>query len=141
MLESGGGALGKILPLYYSFAGGVVGSGKNWFSWIHRDDLVGLITEALRNPKYSGVVNGTAPNPVRFAEFCEQVAKATNRPNLLPVPGFVVRILLGEGATVVLDGQKVLPKCVVPPLDITPATASVVQPPPPPALVQMKHSG
>lgn len=112
VLEKDGGALGKILPLYYSFTGGCVGSGRNWLSWIHRDDLVGLISEALRNPKYAGVVNGTAPSPVRFAQFCEEVARATDRPNALPVPGFVVRILLGEGATVVLDGQKVLPKCV-----------------------------
>lgn len=72
---------------------------------------VNLIVEAMRNPKYSGVVNGTAPAPVRFGDFCAEVAKAANRPNLLPVPGFVVRLLLGEGATVVLDGQKVLPKC------------------------------
>lgn len=110
VLDKDGGALAKILPIFYAYGGGPIGSGRQWFSWIHRDDLVELILAALRNPAYSGAVNGTAPYPVRFGQLCEAVAAATNRPNLLPVPGFAIKLLLGEGATVVLDGQRVLPK-------------------------------
>jgi NAD dependent epimerase/dehydratase family enzyme len=78
---------------------------------VHRDDLTRLVCEALREPaKYEGVVNGVAPTPVTMAGLCESVAEATGRPNWLPVPGFALRAALGEGAAVVLDGQKVLPK-------------------------------
>ena len=70
-----------------------------------------LIVAALREPeKYAGVINGVAPEPTTMGGLCDSVAAATNRPNWLPVPGFAVRALLGEGATVVLDGQRVLPK-------------------------------
>ena len=111
VLEKGGGALGKILPVFQLYAGGPLGSGKQWLSWIHRDDLVGLIMAALTEPeKYAGVINGTAPEPTTMGGLCEAVAEATGRPNWLPVPGFALKAILGEGATVVLDGQKVLPK-------------------------------
>lgn len=114
VLEKGGGALGKILPVFQLYAGGPLGSGKQWLSWIHRDDLVGLIKAALEDPaKYAGVINGTAPEPTTMGGLCEAVAEATGKPNWLPVPGFALRLLLGEGATVVLDGQKVLPKKAV----------------------------
>lgn len=111
VLEKGGGALGKMLPIFQLYAGGPLGSGKQWLSWIHRDDLVGLIMAALEDPvKYRGVVNGTAPEPTTMGGLCEAVAEATGKPNWLPVPGVALKLILGEGATVVLDGQKVLPK-------------------------------
>mmetsp|Transcript_10597 Transcript_10597/g.25965 ORF Transcript_10597/g.25965 Transcript_10597/m.25965 type:complete len:367 (+) Transcript_10597:169-1269(+) len=111
VLEAGGGALGKILPIFQLFTGGPLGSGKQFVSWIHRDDLVALIIAALKRPyTYAGVVNGTAPVTTTMTGLCEAVAKSTNRPNWLPVPGFALKLILGEGATVVLDGQKVLPK-------------------------------
>ena len=111
VLEKGGGALGKILPLFYLYSGGPVGSGTQWVSWIHREDLVDIMIMALKNPKkFKGVVNGVAPEPTTMNGLCEAIAKATNRPNWLPAPGLAVRILLGEGATVVLDGQKVVPE-------------------------------
>jgi len=111
VLEKGGGALGKILPIFQLFAGGPLGSGKQWLSWIHRDDLVGIIMAALKDPAtFSGVLNATAPEPTTMGGLCDAVALALNRPNWLPVPGFAVKALLGEGATVVLDGQRVLPK-------------------------------
>eukprot|EP00897_Mesotaenium_endlicherianum_P009131 jgi/Mesen1/8246/ME000444S07395 len=109
VLDRDGGALAKMLPIFKLFAGGPLGSGQQWFSWVHRDDLVSLIVEALRNPSYSGVVNGTAPNPVRMAELCSQLGAALGRPSWLPVPSTALQLVLGEGATVVLEGQRVLP--------------------------------
>ncbi|GAV73363.1 Epimerase domain-containing protein/DUF1731 domain-containing protein [Cephalotus follicularis] len=109
VLGKDGGALAKMIPLFMVFAGGPVGSGKQWFSWIHLDDLVSLIYEALRNPSYQGVINGTAPNPVRFVELCNQLGNALGRPSWLPVPDFALKAVLGEGAAVVLEGQRVVP--------------------------------
>lgn len=110
VLDKDGGALAKMLPIFKLYAGGPLGSGKQWFSWVHRDDLVSLIIEGLKNPSFEGVVNGTAPNPVRFSEMCSQLGGVLGRPSWLPVPDFAVKALLGDGAYVVLDGQKVLPK-------------------------------
>ncbi|KAK9677791.1 hypothetical protein RND81_11G167400 [Saponaria officinalis] len=109
VLGKEGGALAKMIPLFMMFAGGPIGSGRQWFSWIHLDDIVNLIYEALSNPAYEGVINGTAPNPVRLAEMCEHLGNAMGRPSWLPVPDFALKAVLGEGATVVLEGQKVLP--------------------------------
>ncbi|RVW93386.1 Epimerase family protein SDR39U1-like, chloroplastic [Vitis vinifera] len=109
VLGKDGGALAKMIPLFNLFAGGPLGSGKQWFSWIHLDDIVELIYEALSSPSYTGVINGTAPNPVRLAEMCDHLGNAMGRPSWLPVPDFALKAVLGEGASVVLDGQKVLP--------------------------------
>ncbi|KAJ1407402.1 hypothetical protein SESBI_24328 [Sesbania bispinosa] len=109
VLGKDGGALAKMIPLFKMFAGGPLGSGKQWFSWIHLDDIVNLIYEALSNPSYKGVINGTAPNPVRFSELCDQLGYVLGRPSWLPVPDFALKAVLGEGASVVLEGQRVLP--------------------------------
>ncbi|KAE9616482.1 hypothetical protein Lal_00035100 [Lupinus albus] len=109
VLGKDGGALAKMVPLFMMFAGGPLGSGKQWFSWIHLDDIVNLIYEALLNPSYKGVINGTAPNPVRLSELCEQLGHVLGRPSWLPVPDFALKAVLGEGASVVLEGQRVLP--------------------------------
>ncbi|CAI5984910.1 unnamed protein product [Closterium sp. NIES-65] len=108
--DKGGGVLGKMLPIFQLFAGGPLGTGQQWMSWVHRDDLVALIIETLRNKEFTGVLNGTAPSPARMAQFCEALGSAIGRPSWLPVPNFAVQTLLGEGAMVVLDGQRVLPK-------------------------------
>jgi hypothetical protein len=92
------------------FAGGPIGTGRQWFSWIHREDLVNLIVAAINNPNMAGVYNATAPNPVRMAQFCQVLGEVMNRPSWLPVPEFVLELLLGDGAKVVLEGQQVLPK-------------------------------
>lgn len=105
-----GGAIAKMLAPFKLFAGGPIGSGRQWFSWIHREDLVNLILESLRNPEITGVFNATAPNPVRMGEFCQTLGKVLNRPSWLPVPGFAMEALLGDGAIVVLEGQEVLPR-------------------------------
>jgi uncharacterized protein (TIGR01777 family) len=105
-----GGALAKMIPLFKLFAGGPLGTGKQWFSWIHREDIVNLILFALTQPDVEGVLNATAPNPVRMSELCQAIGEILNRPSWLPVPSFVPEALLGEGAKVVLEGQQVLPK-------------------------------
>ncbi|GMH18160.1 hypothetical protein Nepgr_020001 [Nepenthes gracilis] len=109
VLGKDGGALAKMIPLFMMFAGGPLGSGSQWFSWIHLDDIVDLMYEALSNPSYKGVINGTAPNPIRLAEMCDHLGNVLGRPSWLPVPGFALKAVLGEGACVVLEGQKVLP--------------------------------
>ena len=105
-----GGALGKMIGPFKVFAGGPIGSGKQWFSWIHRDDLVSLICQAVEREDMSGVYNATAPNPVRMEKLCQTLGEVMNRPSWLPVPDFVLEVLLGDGAIVVLEGQRVLPK-------------------------------
>jgi hypothetical protein len=108
-----GGALGKMIPPFKLFAGGPIGSGRQWFSWIHVEDLVSLILEALTKPEIEGVYNATAPNPVRMADLSQTLGQAMNRPSWLPVPNFAIEALLGDGAMVVLEGQQVLPKRTV----------------------------
>jgi uncharacterized protein (TIGR01777 family) len=105
-----GGALAKMLPPFRMFAGGPLGSGQQWFSWIHRDDLVNLMLRALTQSDMAGVFNATAPYPVRMAEFCQTLGEVMHRPSWLPVPNFALEMLLGDAAQVVLEGQQVLPK-------------------------------
>ncbi len=105
-----GGAIAKILPPFKLFAGGPIGSGRQWFSWIHRDDLVNLILKAITDPTMTGAFNATAPTPVKMADFCSQLGAAMNRPSWLPVPAFALEALLGDGAQVVLEGQEVQPQ-------------------------------
>ena len=108
VLESDGGALGKMLPVFKIGLGGPIGDGMQWMSWIHRSDLCKLINKALVDKKFSGVFNAVAPEPVLMKDFSKILGKCLNRPNLLPVPGAVLKILLGDGAKVVLEGQKVI---------------------------------
>ncbi|AFY34660.1 TIGR01777 family oxidoreductase [Calothrix sp. PCC 7507] len=108
-----GGALSKMITPFKLFAGGPIGSGRQWFSWIHLDDLVDLILQALTKPEIEGVYNATAPNPVRMADLSQTMGQVMNRPSWLPVPAFALEALLGDGAKVVLEGQKVIPKRVL----------------------------
>jgi uncharacterized protein len=105
-----GGALGKMIMPFKLFAGGPIGSGRQWFSWIHIDDLVNLILQALTKPEIEGVYNATAPNPIRMVDLCQTLGQVMHRPSWLPVPAFALEALLGDGAIVVLEGQQVLPK-------------------------------
>ncbi len=105
-----GGAIGKMLAPFKLFAGGPLGDGRQWFSWIHIDDLVEAIVSALENPDYTGAYNATAPQPVRMNQLCDTLGAVLQRPSWLPVPEFALEILLGDGAKVVLEGQKVLPE-------------------------------
>ena len=110
VLAADGGALGKMLPIFRAGFGGPIGSGQQWMSWIARADLCGLIAAALTDSSLKGTYNTTAPNPVRMREFCSELGRALKRPNLLPVPGPILKLLLGDGAAVVLEGQRVKPQ-------------------------------
>lgn len=109
VLGTDGGALPRMLLPYRLFAGGPIGPGTQWISWIHWEDLVGLILFALHTPTISGPMNGTAPNPVTMNEFAVTLGRVLRRPSFFPVPSPLVRFALGAGATVVLDGQRVRP--------------------------------
>jgi uncharacterized protein (TIGR01777 family) len=106
-LGTDGGALAKLVPLFSVGAGGIVASGRQWYSWIHIDDLVGIYLHAIDGA--SGALDGTAPNPVRNADFTKALGAALHRPTLFPAPAFAVGLVLGEGAVVVTEGQRVLP--------------------------------
>lgn len=110
VLGQGGGALAKMLPLFKFGLGGPLGSGKQWVSWIHIDDVVGLYVSLLENPKCAGVFNGTAPEPVTMKELSNALGRAVHRPALFPAPAPMLRLTLGEVADVLLTGQKVLPR-------------------------------
>ena len=110
VLGKGGGALAKMVTPFRAFGGGPVGSGKQWTSWIHLDDLISLYLFALDDARCTGPINGTAPNPVTMKELAAALGRALHRPSWLPVPQLAVRALFGEGATVLLDGQRVLPR-------------------------------
>lgn len=109
VLGKGGGALEKMLPPFKMFVGGRIGSGQQWMSWIHLDDLVGIIQHALVNP-VNGPFNGTALNPVTNAAFTSELAATLGRPAVFPVPGFALKAMFGEMAEMLLGGQRVLPK-------------------------------
>ena len=107
VLAKDGGALGKMLPIFRAGIGGPIGDGQQWMSWIHRTDLCNLIIESLKNSSFSGVLNGVAPNPVRMNEFAYSLGKTLGRPSLISVPGPILKLILGDGARVVLEGQNV----------------------------------
>ena len=102
-----GGAIGKMITPFKLYAGGPIGSGRQWFSWIHIDDLVNLYLKALLDSSMHGVYNGTAPEPVRMKDLADTLGSVMDRPSWLPVPDFAIEALLGDGAVVVLKGQKV----------------------------------
>jgi uncharacterized protein (TIGR01777 family) len=113
VLESDGGALKQMVTPFKFLLGGPIGSGRQWFSWIHRDDLVGIIKFALEDDSVTGPVNGTAPEPVRNREFAAALGKALNRPSSFAVPAFAVKMTLGELGEVLLTGQRVIPEKIL----------------------------
>jgi len=110
VLAQEGGALSKILPPFKMFAGGPLGSGRQGFSWVHIEDVAGALRFILENSSLSGPVNLTAPNPVSMKEFCSTLGQVLRRPSWAPVPAFALKLLLGEMAGMLLEGQRVLPK-------------------------------
>jgi uncharacterized protein (TIGR01777 family) len=110
VLSKEGGALQKMLTPFKLGVAGKLGSGKQWFPWIHIEDIVGIFRLALLNASLSGAINGTAPEPVTNAEFTRELAGALGRPAFLPVPEFGLRALMGEMAEVLLSSQRVIPK-------------------------------
>ncbi|HEV2447421.1 MAG TPA: TIGR01777 family oxidoreductase [Candidatus Sulfopaludibacter sp.] len=109
VLDKRGGALARMLPPFKMGAGGRLGNGQQWQSWIHLDDLVGLYRLALETP-LKGAINGVAPYPVTNADFTKALASALHRPAVFPVPSFGLKLLFGEMAEVLLASQRVQPK-------------------------------
>jgi uncharacterized protein (TIGR01777 family) len=103
-----GGALKRMLPPFRAGLGGPLGSGQQWMSWVHVDDLANLFRHAAENP-VRGAVNGTAPHPVTNSEFTSQLAKQLHRPAIFRVPGLALRVMFGEMAQILLSGQRVVP--------------------------------
>lgn len=104
-----GGLLEKLVPLFKAYLGGPVGSGRQWFSWIDQSDQLAAFLFLLEHPELEGILNFVSPRPVRNAEFARALGEVLQRPAILPVPAFAVRLALGEFATVALSSQKVLP--------------------------------
>jgi uncharacterized protein len=107
VLGAGGGVLGKLLPIFRLGLGGVIASGRQWYSWIHLEDQIGIYLLAIDGA--AGALNAVAPNPVTNREFTHALAAAVSRPALFPVPALAATLLFGEGAYVVTEGQRVLP--------------------------------
>ncbi|GAW93505.1 NAD-dependent epimerase/dehydratase family protein [Calderihabitans maritimus] len=105
----GGGALARMVLPFHFFAGGPIGSGQQWVSWVHRDDVIEIIRLASADSSVSGPVNATAPQPVRMEELAKVIGKVLKRPSWLRVPGFALRLAFGEMADMLLTGQRVLP--------------------------------
>ena len=110
VLGRGGGALARMLRPFRMGVGGKLGSGRQWMSWIHLADLIGLIEFAIADTKVSGPLNGTAPNPATNAELTRGLAGELHRPAILPAPAFGLKLMFGEMASVLLDSQRVLPR-------------------------------
>jgi uncharacterized protein (TIGR01777 family) len=101
-----GGALEKMLPAYRWGAGAVLGSGRQWWSWIHVEDTAGVFAHALASPDLQGPVNGCAPRPVPQREFARALAKAVHRPLLMRAPSFALRLALGGMGDALLQSQR-----------------------------------
>jgi len=110
VLARDGGALPQLALPFRLFVGGPVGSGRQYVSWIHRDDWTAMVAWALTHTAVSGALNVTAPNPVTNRELARTLGRVLQRPSLMPAPAFAVRLALGEMADVVLTGQRVLPE-------------------------------
>ena len=110
VLAKEGGALKQLWTPFSLGMGGPVGDGRQWMSWIHHEDMIGILLLALDNNEAAGPLNGVAPNPVTNRDFATAFGKALHRPSFMPTPRFVLRAMLGESADVVTTGQRVLPK-------------------------------
>lgn len=104
-----GGALGQMISAFKKFVGGPLGSGDQWFSWIHMEDLLRAFLFVFDNKNIYGPVNVCSPNPVRNKELATALGKALSRPSLLKAPDIMIRLVLGEFGSVVLEGQRVIP--------------------------------
>lgn len=112
VLGKDGGALERMLVPFRMFVGGSIGSGRQWFPWVHVDDLVHAVLFALTNRDVIGPVNVAAPQSVTMKQFCNALGNAMHRPSWAPVPGFVLKMALGEMSSMVLTGQRVVPKAL-----------------------------
>lgn len=109
VIEKHGGALARMALPFQFFVGGPVGSGRQYFPWIHLTDEINAIQFLLENPQAQGVFNLSAPNPATMKEFAAALGKAMGRPSFMPVPAFALRLLFGEMASILLNGQRAIP--------------------------------
>jgi uncharacterized protein (TIGR01777 family) len=109
VLDAQGGALGRMLLPFKLGAGGPVAGGRQYMPWIHADDVVGLYLAALDDPRYTGPVNASAPEPVTNREFSKALGRALRRPAIAPIPGTAIRALYGDMAEIVTEGQRAVP--------------------------------
>jgi len=109
VLDGDGGALAKMLPPFRMGVGGPVAGGRQYISWIHADDLVGIMLAAADGEQWSGAVNATAPEPLQNKDFSKVLGEVLHRPSLLPVPAFALRALYGDMAEIVTTGARVMP--------------------------------
>jgi uncharacterized protein (TIGR01777 family) len=109
VLGRNGGAMAKMMPAFKSFVGGSLGNGKQWFSWIHLNDLVAAVLFIIDHPDMKGPLNFCAPGPVRNRELAKTMGKILKRPSSMPVPAFMIRLILGEVGSAVLESQRVIP--------------------------------
>ncbi len=110
VLEERKGALAKIIPPFLWGIGGPLGSGEQWFPWVHIQDLVGMILFSIKHESIEGAFNACSPHPVRMKEFCSILGKVLKRPSWAPVPEFLLKVLLGEMAEMLLGGQRAVPR-------------------------------
>jgi uncharacterized protein (TIGR01777 family) len=110
VLGKGGGALARLTPVFRRFVGGPLGSGKQWWPWIHVDDVVGAILFAIDTGDFSGPFNTTAPTPVTMNVLARTLGDVLHRPHAMRAPEFALRLALGDSAEVLLTGQRALPK-------------------------------
>ncbi|MFT6371424.1 MAG: hypothetical protein ACJAZT_000151 [Gammaproteobacteria bacterium] len=114
VLGKNGGALSKMLPPFKMGLGGKIGHGKQWMSWIHLDDLVGIIVYCINNDNLKGPINGTSPNPVINQVFTKTLGLALKRPTIFPMPKAVIKLLMGQmGEELLLVGKRILPQKVL----------------------------
>jgi len=109
VLGRGGGALSMMLTPFRLGVGGPIGNGRQWMSWVHIDDVVGLILHAIRTSTIEGPLNVTSPRPVRNREFSKELGRALHRPAFLPTPVLGLKLLYGEFADILATGQRVIP--------------------------------
>jgi len=110
VLSTRGGALPRMLMPFKLMFGGPLGNGKQWLSWIHEQDQIAVLHYFLENEYLQGVYNVTSPQPVQNRDFAKAIGKAMGRPSWIPAPAFIIRLLFGEMATIVVDGQRVVPE-------------------------------
>ena len=110
VLEPSGGALRKMLLPFQLFIGGPLGSGKQWFPWIHRDDVVNIIMFAIENDALLGAVNVSSPSPVTMKEFARSLGRVIGKPSWLPIPSLILKFVLGEMSQMSLGGRRIIPK-------------------------------